>query len=169
MDNSQIGNTPSEQLFKNNDDTYNLDQLLSVEIVTTSQPLIEFNTANMIPSQIQFIDNLADNDLLTRRQQARRRRRHRQRQPRREHQEALRQQQAQQQQPRQQQQHQQRRRQQLPRRRKRQRRYDQWQEHLRQRPQQQHQHSFNHILCHFDSNELSMDEVFNERQLEAYK
>jgi hypothetical protein len=183
MDNSQIGNTPSEQLFKNNDDTYNLDQLLSVEIVTTSQPLIEFNTANMIPSQIQLIDNLEENGILTRRQQARRRRRQRQRQRRRENQEALQQQQAPQQQHRQrhqhrqqqqhpqqqQQQQQQQRQQQLLRRQRRQRRYEQWQERLRQRPQQQQQHYFNHMSTHYDSFELSMEEMFNDRQLEAYE
>jgi hypothetical protein len=74
----------SELLFGNNENTTNLDQLLAVEIVTTSQPLIQFNTTNMIPSQTQLMHNVSQHYSVTRRQQARRRRRQRQRQRRRE-------------------------------------------------------------------------------------
>jgi hypothetical protein len=78
--NSPIGYTPSELLFGNNEKTTNLDQFLAVEIVTTSQPFIQFNTTNMLPSQTQLLHNVPQNHRVTRRQQGRIRRRHRRRQ-----------------------------------------------------------------------------------------
>ncbi len=49
--NTQIGHISSEPLLEHNDDQSNVDQILSNEIVITSQPLIPFTTTNMIPSQ----------------------------------------------------------------------------------------------------------------------
>ncbi len=77
--NSQIGNTPSELLFGNNENKSNLDQLLSVEIATTSQPLIQFTTTDMIPTEIPLIPHVPETSNITRRQEGRRRRRQRQR------------------------------------------------------------------------------------------
>ncbi len=105
--NTLIGHTPSELLFGIYEKTINLDQLLAVEIVTTSQPVIQFNTINMLPSQTQLIHNVPQHHSVTRRQQGRRRRRQRQRQ--RQHQ--RRGQQQQQEQPQRQQNQQQRRQQ----------------------------------------------------------
>ncbi len=63
-----MDSTPSELLFGNYEKTTNLDQLLAVEIVTTSQPLIQFTTTNMISSQIQLIHNIPEHDTVNRRQ-----------------------------------------------------------------------------------------------------
>ena len=90
QNNSQIGNTPSEPLFANNDNESNIDQLLSVGIVTTNQPMVQFTTANTIPSQNPSILNFQQNATITTRQQARRRRRQRQRERRRERRQAAR-------------------------------------------------------------------------------
>ena len=85
--NSQFGNTPSEPLFENNNNEINIDHLISLDIVLASQPLIQFTTANMIPSQTQLTRNVAEHDNVTRRQQRQRRRRQRQRLRRQEQQE----------------------------------------------------------------------------------
>ncbi len=86
VNNSQTGNNPLKLLFGNNEDKSNLDQLLSVDIVTTSQQLILFTTTNMIPSQIPFIPYVSEHQNLSRRQIGRRRRRQRQQQRRRQQQ-----------------------------------------------------------------------------------
>lgn len=89
--NSQIAHTPLEALSENNESESNIEQLLSVSIITTSQPTMPFNTTNMIPSQIPVISNTPQHNNLNRRQEGRRRRRRWQRQRRREQREALRQ------------------------------------------------------------------------------
>ncbi len=86
--NSQIENTPLELLFGNNENTSNPYQLLSVEIATTSQPLIQFTTTNMIPSQIQLIPPVSETSNISKRQESRIRRRQRRCQRRREQREA---------------------------------------------------------------------------------
>ncbi len=57
--NNQITNTLPETLFKNNEHKSSLDQLLSVKIVITNQSLIQFNTTNMIPTQIPLIPHVS--------------------------------------------------------------------------------------------------------------
>ena len=53
-DSTQTGHIPIESLLEsNNDKDFNIDQLLTTEIVIISQqPLLQFNAINMIPSQI---------------------------------------------------------------------------------------------------------------------
>jgi hypothetical protein len=101
---SQIGITPFEALFEDNNNKSNIDQQLSVEIITTSQSLVQFSTINMIPNQTELIHNIQEHNTLTRRQQNRRRRRQRQRQRRRQHREEQQRRQRQRQQQQQQQQ-----------------------------------------------------------------
>lgn len=128
--NSQIAYTPSEALSENNQNESNIDQLLSVQIITTSQSSsMLFNTTNMIPSQIPMFSNTTEhnhnnNNNLTQRQEGRRRR---------ERREALRQQQQEEQRRRRellQQQHRHYRPQRG--RQRRHERYVRWQERLRQ-------------------------------------
>ena len=53
--NSQIDSYSLEIFFENNENEFNFNQLLSTEIESISQPLmINFNTNNMISSQIPF-------------------------------------------------------------------------------------------------------------------
>jgi hypothetical protein len=69
QNNSQIGHTPSEALPENNENESNIDQLLSVQIITINQSAsMPFNTTNMIPSQIPVISNAPGHNNLTRRQ-----------------------------------------------------------------------------------------------------
>ncbi|CAF2890513.1 unnamed protein product [Rotaria sp. Silwood2] len=82
--NSQIGNTPAESIINNTDNEANIDQLLSVEIVITSQSSIQLNMTNMIPSQTPIIPNptpnipnLQEDEFRRRTREARRRRRQR--------------------------------------------------------------------------------------------
>ncbi len=86
--NSQIGNIPLEPLFGNNENKSNIDQLIFVEIATTSQPLIQFTAANMIPSQISLIPHVPETSNIKIRQEGRRGRRQHRRQRRREQREA---------------------------------------------------------------------------------
>ncbi len=86
VNNSRIGNTLLEPLFENNENKSNQDQLPSVEIATTSQPLIQFTTTNMIPSQIQLIPPVSETSNISKRQESRIRRRQRRCQRRREQQ-----------------------------------------------------------------------------------
>ena len=82
---SQTGHIPSEQIFADSTYPSNIDQMLSIELVTTtSQSWVQFNTANMIPSQTQFIPTVQQQNNLTIRHEGRRRRRQRQRQRRRQ-------------------------------------------------------------------------------------
>ncbi len=66
--NTQMGNIPSEPFFANNNNESNIDQQLSIKIVTTTQSLIEFTTTNMISSQIQLIHNIPEHDKISRTQ-----------------------------------------------------------------------------------------------------
>ena len=76
--NSQIGQSALEQIFTNET---NINQMLSIELVTTNQLLVQFNaTTNMIPSPRQVIDHLQLQNNTTTRHEGRRRRRQRQRQ-----------------------------------------------------------------------------------------
>ncbi len=82
--NTQIGHISSEPLLEHNDDQSNVDQILSNEIVITSQPLIPFTTTNMIPSQsFRIRNNVPEHNHLTQRQLVRPIRRPPQRQQRR--------------------------------------------------------------------------------------
>jgi len=134
--NSQSGHSPSESFIENKENQSNIDQLLSVDIVTTSQASssssIDFNPTNMIANIQQH------NNVLTG-QHARRGRQHQQEsQQRREEQQRLRQEQQQQQ-----------REQQRRRRERNQRRYEQWQErvyHRQQERDQQEQEEQDHYI-----------------------
>ena len=86
-DNSQIGHTPSEQIFENNTNEIDITQILSTELVTIIQPFVKFNTTDMIPSRMQVIGNVVLHNTTATRQEIRRRRRQRQRQRRRQRQE----------------------------------------------------------------------------------
>ncbi len=100
--NTQIGHISSEPLFEYSDNQSNVDQILSNEIVITSQPLIPFTTTNMIASPTFPIqNNVLPNNHLTQVQLARRRHQ-RQRQRRRERRQEQQREQQQAQRPRQQ-------------------------------------------------------------------
>ncbi len=141
--NSQIGNTPSEPLINNTENETNIDQLLSVEIVTTSQSsLIQLNPINMIPN-IQLHGNIL------RPQHARRGRQQQQYQQRQEWQQ-------QQEEQRQQQQERQRRR-----RERNQQRYEQWQERVYQREQEEGEH-YRYLQRRSPNFDELMDEILQE-------
>ena len=65
---TQTGDIPSELLSENNINTFDLDQLISDEVVVTSQPLVQLNTTNMIPSPRQSIPTVSEHNNLTIRQ-----------------------------------------------------------------------------------------------------
>jgi hypothetical protein len=83
---SQIGHTPSEQIFENKTNEIDINQKLSTELVTTSQPFVQLNTTNMIPSPRQVIVNVPLHNNTTTRHEGRRIRRQRRRQRREEQQ-----------------------------------------------------------------------------------
>ncbi|CAF3550135.1 unnamed protein product, partial [Rotaria sp. Silwood2] len=161
-ENSQPGHIPSELLNTLSVSQSNIDQLLSVGIVTTSQPSsIQFNSTNMI-------SNIQEHDHRTVTQHVGREQRHQQTQARRQPQ-----QQQERQRLRQQQQQEQRERQ-RQRQERNQRRYERWQERVAQRQQEryrQEQEEYEHYAYlqrrspNFD--EL-MDEILGERELEEY-
>jgi len=165
--NSQIGNSPLENLFQNNNNQSDIDQLLSDVIVVNSQPLIQFNTTNnMIPSQIPLIPNAApEHNNLSRRQEGRQRRRRRQRERRRE---AQRQRQ-QEEQPLQQQRRQHHGHQRS--RQRRQERYERWQERLQQCEMEtgdRWRQRFNDSPMPLDSFDEWMDEIGLDQLLAEY-
>jgi hypothetical protein len=160
--NSQPGHSPSESTFiENNENQSNIDQLLSVEIVTTSQPSsssIQFNSIDMFVANIQ-----QHNNVRTREHTRRGPQRQQESQQRREGQHRLRQEQQQQQ-----------REWQRRRRERNQRRYEQWQERVYQRQQEryrreqeeeEHDRYLQQRSPNFDE---MMDETLEERQLETY-
>jgi hypothetical protein len=57
---TQTGYTPIETTVQTNENGSTIDQLLSVEVLTTSQPLpsIPLNPMNMIPSQTSLLQNI---------------------------------------------------------------------------------------------------------------
>lgn len=70
--NSQPGHSPLESLVKNNVNESNIDQLLSVEASSTSQPSLSvpFNPINMISSQTSLLSNIQpQNTILSSHQQ----------------------------------------------------------------------------------------------------
>jgi hypothetical protein len=71
-----------EPLYEHNNNECNIDQLLSIELVTTSQSLLEFTTTNVIPSQTQSSHHVSEHTSVFRRQQGRRRRHQRRQQQR---------------------------------------------------------------------------------------
>ncbi|KAF9761760.1 hypothetical protein NGRA_2405 [Nosema granulosis] len=94
INSTQTGHTPSEEIFDDNTNETDINQILSMELVTTSQLVILVNTTNMIPSQRPFIGNVPtlQNQQTTRQQRRRQRRRERQRERRRQRREVERQQ-----------------------------------------------------------------------------
>ncbi|CAF3990712.1 unnamed protein product [Rotaria sp. Silwood1] len=162
MENSQPCHTPSELLNTLNASQSNIDQLLSVGIVTTSQPSsIQFNSTNMI-SDIQ------ENDRRTGTQHAGQEQRHQQTQARRQPQ-----QQEERQRLRQQQQQEQRERQ-RQRQERNQRRYERWQERVAQRQQErnrqeqeEHEH-YAYLQRRSPNFDELMDDILGERELEEY-
>ncbi|CAF3277503.1 unnamed protein product [Rotaria sp. Silwood2] len=81
---SQIGNSPSETSIENNDNTSNINRLVSIEIIATNEPLIQLNQTNMIPSQNRLISHHEQQHIRIGSQEARQRRHQRQRRRRRE-------------------------------------------------------------------------------------
>jgi hypothetical protein len=149
--NSQSGHTPLESLILNNENESNINQLLSVEIVNTSQPSsIPFNTTNMIPN-LQQHANVFE-------------RHHTQREH--QHPQQFRQRQERQQQQEEQQQQRQR---QLRRRERRERRYEQWHNRVYQRRRQRERDEeyFNEMMNR-DPLEEPMEEDYNEILLDTY-
>ncbi|CAF2886133.1 unnamed protein product [Rotaria sp. Silwood2] len=80
-----MGNTPSESIITSTKNEIDIDQLLSIGIVTASQSSIQLNMTTMLPSQIRIIPNqtlmltnLEEDEFRTRRREAQRRRRQRQ-------------------------------------------------------------------------------------------
>ncbi|CAF3349629.1 unnamed protein product [Rotaria sp. Silwood2] len=139
-ENSQPGHIPSERSNTLSASQSNIDQLLAVGIVTTSQPSsIQFNSTNMI-------SNIQEHDHGTGTQHVGREQRHQQTQARRqpqqqEERQRLRQQQQQEQRERQrlrQQQQQEQRERQRQRQERNQRRYERWQERVAQRQQERY-------------------------------
>ncbi len=143
MNSTQIGHISSEPLLEHNDDQSDVDQILSNEIVITSQPLIPYTTTNMIPSQsFRIRNNVPEHNHLTQRQLVRPIRRSPQRQQRRRQQtqrQQTRRQQTQRQQTRRQQTQRQQTRHQRQRQRRRERRQEERarQQQETQRPRQQ--------------------------------
>ena len=79
---TQTGAAPSELSPENNINTFDLHRLISHEAVVTSQPLLQVNTNDMIPSPIQNIPTASELNNLSRRQlrQVNRQQQHEQRQ-----------------------------------------------------------------------------------------
>lgn len=76
---SQSAHTPAELFTEREGNQGSVDDLLYGRVITDSQPILTFNTTNMIPSSITVMP-----DYRTRRREAQRRRRQRQAQRRRE-------------------------------------------------------------------------------------
>ncbi len=148
--NSQIGHTPSEPFIINMETETNLDQLLSVGILTTSPSSIPLNTTNMIPSQIPTISNHQEDELSRRTWKA--------------------QQRQEQQQERQRQQREQR----LRRWQRRDQRYERWLENQYQRyreqdqREQEEQEHYRYLQQRSPNFDENMDEILQERELDAY-
>ena len=162
-ENSQSGHNPSELLNTLNASQSNIDQLLSVATVTTSQQLpIQFNPTNMI-------SNFQEHDHGTGPQHTRQDQIHQQTQQRRQQQ----QQQDERRRLHQEQQEQQRERQ-RQRRERNQRRYERWQERRAQRQQERHrrereeQEHYKYLQQRSPNFDELMDEILGERELEEY-
>lgn len=83
--NTQRAITPLETVIIDSDGQNNINQVLSIEIVTISQPFIQFNLSNMIPSQPPAVFNHQQEEAVRPRiPEARRRRRQRRAQRRRQ-------------------------------------------------------------------------------------
>ena len=82
--NSQTSYTALESIIEKDRDESDINQMLSGELLTTSQPLVQLNTSNMIHVPTQVIRPVQQPNNLTPQQQARRRRRQRQRERRRQ-------------------------------------------------------------------------------------
>ncbi|CAF4652719.1 unnamed protein product, partial [Rotaria sp. Silwood2] len=89
----QNGNNPTEPPIQNTENEFNINRLLSRELVITNQPLLELGTTNIIPTSNRLTSNLQHESNITRRQEGRRRRCQRQGQRRREQRETFRRQQ----------------------------------------------------------------------------
>ena len=154
--NSQAGHSPSELLNTLNASQSNIDQLLSVEIGTTSQSSpIQFNTTNIISA-------FQENDHRTGPRHVR---------------QDQRQQQAQQQDERRrlrQEQQEEQREQQRQRQERNQRRYERWQQRLAQRQQERYrrereeQEHYEYLQQRSPNFDELMDEILGERELEEY-
>ena len=78
INNSQIGNTVSEPSISNSDSEASVSQLISTDIMTTSQPPMDYNMPNIIRSQSLLISDQSRVKILLRQRAGRRRRRQRQ-------------------------------------------------------------------------------------------
>jgi hypothetical protein len=68
INNTQPGYIPTDSFIENNENESNIDQLLSVEVISLSQPslAVTFNPINMIPSQTSLLSNMPQqNNLLS--------------------------------------------------------------------------------------------------------
>ena len=77
INNSQIGNTASEPSISNSDSEASISQLISTDIMTTSQPPMDHNMPNITRSQPLLISDQSRVEILMRQRTARRRRRRR--------------------------------------------------------------------------------------------
>jgi hypothetical protein len=168
---TQTGYTPIETMIQTNENEFTIDQLISVEVPTTNQPLptIPLNPMNMIPSQTPSLQNLQqqqqnnnnNNHLQNRHQQQNQHREERQRQL--EEQRRIRQEQ-----------HQQRQQQQQSRRQRRQQRFEQWLERASQRRMERNRREreleehFAYLARRSPYHDEWMEEALAERQLDQY-
>ena len=81
---SQLGRVPSEASVDNQHTDTNINQLLTMAVVTTSQPLMEVVTTTIVVDATRAVQHVPADDNPTTRQLARRRRRQRRRQRRRD-------------------------------------------------------------------------------------
>ena len=68
INNTQPGYIPTDSFIENKENQSNIDQLLSVELISPSQPslAVTFNPLNMIPSQTSLLSNMPQqNNLLS--------------------------------------------------------------------------------------------------------
>ena len=79
---TEIDHSPSEPSYRKNTNESNINQLLSIELVVTAEPLIPFNTTDMITSSRESMQNVPVQDNTNIRQQARQRRRQKRREQR---------------------------------------------------------------------------------------
>lgn len=72
--NSQIGNSPSKLIFRNNATTSDPDPLLSIETMTKSRPSKQLTMTTMFPVQQTLILNAKEHKYSSKRRQSRHRR-----------------------------------------------------------------------------------------------
>ena len=155
MNNSQIGNTASEPSISNSDTEASISQLISTDIMSTSQPPMDHNMPNIIRSQPLLISDQSRVEILMRQRTARRRRAQRRWQQRVQHQH-------------QQLAHQIRYRQMVNQHFQQQRDHQHNQDEELQQEEQQDPDRHNHTLSRSPTFYDLFAEVMNERLLEIY-